>query len=100
MRIPRAQGLSNADKKHHTVPRGLSLRPTNAYLGLGASAANRVNPDVLGLDATALVEGHVLHELSTRKASQYESFLSGFQGHCGNPMQQRSTHILRVGDDS
>lgn len=71
------QGLSNTDKKHSTIPRSHEAEAMNAYLCLGASAAHSVNPDVLSLDATALVEGHVLHELSTRKASQYESFLSG-----------------------
>jgi hypothetical protein len=35
-----------------------------SYLGLGASATDGVNPDVLSLDVTALVQGHVLHELS------------------------------------
>lgn len=40
-----------------------------AYLCLGASAAVGVNPDVLGLDLTTLVERHVLHELSTGQVS-------------------------------
>lgn len=67
VRIPRAQGLSNADKKHRHHPRLMSRGRRDAYLCLGASAAHSVNPDVLSLDATALVKGHVLHELSTGK---------------------------------
>jgi hypothetical protein len=41
-----------------------------AYLGLGATPTNGVNPDILGQDVTALVQRHVLHELSS---SQYMS---------------------------
>lgn len=42
-----------------------------AYLGLGASATAGINPDVLSLNATALVKGHVLHELFDPMGSQY-----------------------------
>lgn len=41
----------------------------SAYLGLATAATDSVNPDVLSLDGTSLVEGHVLHELFP--ASQY-----------------------------
>lgn len=36
---------------------------SKSYLGLAASAAIGINPDVLGLDRSSLVEPHVLEEL-------------------------------------
>jgi hypothetical protein len=71
-----------------------------SYLGLGASTTDGVNPDVLSLDATALVQGHVLHELSTPHASQYVYFLSGSTAIVEIQSIKNQTHILRVGDDS
>lgn len=43
----------------------------SAYLSLAAAATDSVNPDVLGLDTTLLVEGHVLHELFPAHQSVY-----------------------------
>lgn len=60
-----------------------------AYLGFAASAAVRVNPDVLSHDGALLVEAHVLHKLQCKVSicsrSDEESERSG-------------THILRIGD--
>jgi hypothetical protein len=71
-----------------------------AYLGLGASATAGINPYVLSLDATALVEGHVLQELFDPMASQYMYFLSGSTAIVEIQCIENQTHILRVGDDS
>lgn len=73
---------------------------TITYLGLGTSATDSINPDVLRLDVTALVKRHVLHELSTRRASQYVWFLSGSKAIAEIQSIKNQTHILRVGDDS
>lgn len=70
-----------------------------AYLGLGTSATNGINPDVLSLNLTTLVKGHVLHELSTPgQVSIY--FLSGSMAIVEISSIKDQTHILRVGDDS
>ena len=71
-----------------------------AYLGLRTSATVGIDPDVLSLNMTALVQGHVLHELSTPMASQYEYFLSGSVAIAEIQCIKNQTHILRVGDDS
>lgn len=69
-----------------------------SHLGLGTSAADGINPNVLSLDGTTLVQGHVLHELSTPCKSV--CFLSGSTAIVEIQNIKNQTHILRVGDDS
>lgn len=52
---------------------------TQSYLGLRTSATVGINPNVLSLDTTTLVQGHVLHELFDPKGSQYKSISSQAQ---------------------
>lgn len=99
---PRAQGLSrkiSAPTPSHATGQAAGA-VHESYLGLGASATNSVNPDVLSLDATALVKGHVLHELSTGKASQYEYPSLASRAIVKIQCSEDRTYILRVGDDS
>lgn len=49
----------------------------NTYLGLAAASTNGVNPDILGLHASALVEVHVLHELLPAQVSMFVSSKPG-----------------------